>query len=69
MPNVVELTYTVPDMTCGGCRRSVSDKLDQLPGVESIDIDLPTRRVTVRGQDVDDEAVRAAIVDAGFQAA
>lgn len=69
MPDNAELTYTVPEMTCGGCRRSVTDTLNRLPGVESVDIDLPSRRVAVRGQGIDDDTVRAAIADAGFQAA
>lgn len=69
MSDSTELTYTVTDMTCGGCRQSVTDKLNQLPGVESFDIDVPSRRVTVRGQGIADEVVRAAIADAGFHAA
>lgn len=68
MSNTVELTYTVADMTCGGCRRSVTDRLNQLPGVDSFDIDLATQRVAVRGTQIDDDTVREAIAGAGFQA-
>lgn len=69
MSEITELSYTVPEMTCGGCRSTVSAKLSQLAGVASFDIDLPTRSVIVRGEEIDDETVRAAIADAGFEPA
>ena len=38
-------------------------------GVESVDVDLERKLVVVRGDDVDDAAVRAAIDEAGYEAA
>jgi copper chaperone CopZ len=35
-------------------------------GVDSVDVDLDGKRVTVRGSALDDTAVRAAIDEAGY---
>ncbi len=42
-------TFTVPDMTCGHCEKTIRGALaEALPGAD-IGIDLPTHRVTVTG--------------------
>jgi len=64
-----EITYTVPDMSCGHCKSAVSSELAQVAGVDSVDVDLDTKVVTVRGSVLDDAALRAAIVEAGYAAA
>lgn len=37
----------VPDMSCDHCVRTISNTLSPLPGVASVSVDLPTRRVEV----------------------
>jgi copper chaperone CopZ len=64
-----EITYTVPGMHCGHCERAVSCELQQVAGVESVQVDLETKVVTVRGAGLDDAALRAAIDEAGYEAA
>jgi copper chaperone CopZ len=64
-----EITYTVPDMSCGHCKQSVSSALGEVAGVDRVDVDLDTKLVTVRGHDLDDAALRAAIDEAGYEAA
>ena len=39
----------VQGMSCGGCVKSVTTALKSLPGVSSVDVDLPTGHVTVNG--------------------
>ena len=63
-----EFTYRVPDMSCGHCEHAVSTELQTAEGVESVDVDLETKLVTVRGHDLDDQALRAAIDEAGYEA-
>ncbi len=60
-------TYVVEGMTCEHCRLSVSEELLELAGVESVDVDLAAGRVTVRGEDVADAAVRTAVETAGYR--
>ena len=64
-----EITYTVPDMSCSHCKQAVSSELGEVAGVDSVDVDLDTKLVTVRGHDLDDAALRAAIEEAGYEAA
>jgi copper chaperone len=64
-----ELTYTVPAMHCGNCTAAVEREVAQVPGVQSVEADLQTKLVLVRGETVDDAAVRAAIEEAGYTAA
>ena len=63
------LTYTVPGMSCGHCKASVTEEVSAVSGVEAVDVDLETKLVTVRGESLDDATLREAIADAGFEAA
>lgn len=61
-------TYTVTGMTCGHCVNSVSAEIGQLPGVTGVHVDLANGAVTVTSaQPLDDDAVRAAVDEAGYQ--
>lgn len=60
-------TYTVPGMSCGHCEKKVSEKLRAVEGVESVDVDLGTKLVTVTGPSLEDSALRAAIAAAGYE--
>ena len=61
-------TFTVKGMTCDHCVRSVSEEVAEVPGVEAVDVNLETGRVTVAGE-FSDEAVVAAVEEAGYEAA
>jgi copper chaperone len=64
-----ELSYTVSAMHCGHCKAAVTEEVEQVEGVTGVDVDLDTKLVVVRGEGVSDDAVRAAIVEAGYEAA
>lgn len=66
---MTELTYTVAAMHCGHCTAAVEREVAQVPGVAAVVADLQTKRVVVRGDDLDDGAIRAAIDEAGYEAA
>jgi copper chaperone len=65
-----ETTYLVDGMSCDHCTIAVRGEVSRIPGVASVDVDLPSKRVRVRGAgvDVDDAAVIAAIDEAGYDA-
>ena len=63
------LTFRVPDMHCGHCKASVTEEVSAVNGVEDVDIDLDTKLVVVRGQDLDEATLREAIEEAGYEAA
>jgi copper chaperone CopZ len=62
-------TYVVEGMTCGHCRLSVTEEVAAVSGVEAVDADITTGRLTVRGEDIDDTAVREAVAEAGYRLA
>lgn len=62
-------TYNVPGIHCGHCERAIKDEVSNVEGVISVGVDLDSKVVTVSGEAVSDEAVRAAILEAGYEAA
>ncbi len=64
-----EVTYRVPDMSCGHCKQAVSQELLAVDGVESVEVDLDTKLVVVQGNGLDDAQLRTAIEEAGYEAA
>jgi copper chaperone len=60
-------TYTVSGMTCEHCVRSVTEEVGRIPGVDRVDVDLPTGSVTVSSSsELRTEDMRAAIDEAGY---
>jgi copper chaperone CopZ len=63
------LVYLVPGMHCAHCVAAVEEEVSGVPGVDSVAVDLETKRVDVAGRALDDGAIRAAIEEAGYEAA
>ncbi|EAQ00902.1 putative metal-binding protein [Janibacter sp. HTCC2649] len=60
-------TFTVTGMTCGHCVASVTEEVSEIAGVENVDIDLATGSVTITSTTpLEDDAVRAAVEEAGY---
>jgi copper chaperone len=63
-------TYTVAGMTCEHCVASVSEEVQEISGVEDVQVVLETGSLTVTSAAPIDEAeVRTAVEDAGYQLA
>jgi copper chaperone len=63
-------TYTVQGMTCGHCVSSVTEEVGLIDGVQKVDVDLASGLVTVTSEgDLSEDAVRAAVTEAGYQLA
>jgi copper chaperone len=60
-------TYSVAGMTCAHCILSVREEVSDVAGVVSVDVDLASGRLTVAGEGFGDEAVRRAVVEAGYE--
>ena len=66
----VTSTYTVTGMTCSHCVQAVTGEISTLPGVAEVRIDLASGAVTVTSEaPLADEAVRAAVDEAGYELA
>lgn len=61
-------TLTVEGMACGGCEANVEEAVGALEGTESVEADTESDTVEIVG-DLEDDAVRAAIEDAGYSVA
>ncbi len=58
---------SLPTMTCSGCEASIRGALSNLPGVDSIRINLGDRTIIVSGN-IQIDPVIAAIAMAGYRA-
>ena len=63
------MIYQVAGMTCDHCKKAVTTEVSAVAGVESVQVDLDTKVVTVVGEGLDDTVLRAAIEEAGYEAA
>lgn len=61
--------YQVTGMTCGHCEMSVREEVAQIAGVDTVEVSAQTGRLSVTAaQTIDDAAVFAAVVEAGYSA-
>lgn len=65
----MKATYTVHGMTCGHCELSVQEEVEEVAGVESARADHASGALTVRGEQLDDASIRAAVEAAGYEVA
>jgi copper chaperone len=63
------VTYSVPTIHCDHCAMSIREEVSEVEGVDEVAVDLDSKLVTVTGRRLDDAALRAAIVEAGYEAA
>jgi copper chaperone len=68
MPHMEIAELKVVGMTCSGCVRSVTRALTNVAGVATVDVSLDQAlaRVTFDPAKVNRSAIRAAVVEAGF---
>jgi copper ion binding protein len=68
MTDTVVQSWTVSGMTCEHCVASVSEEVSELAGVRSVEVLLDSGRLTVdTDRPLSDEAVRAAVEEAGYR--
>ena len=63
------VTYTVPTIHCAHCAMSIREEVSEVEGVDEVAVDIDSKLVTVSGRGLDDGALRAEIVEAGYEAA
>ena len=63
-------TFTVVGMTCGHCVSAVTEEVSSVEGITGVDVDLDSGALTVTSEAaVDEDAVRAAVEEAGYSVA
>jgi copper chaperone len=67
---VISQTYAVVGMTCSHCVNAVTEELEKLVGVRSVNVDLAAGTVDVASDSpLSVDEVRAAVDEAGYQLA
>lgn len=59
-------TLLVEGMSCGHCEMAVKKAVGALEGVESVLVDLGAKKVEVEGNNLEDNIIKEAIEDAGY---
>ena len=59
--------YKVEGMTCGHCVAAVTEEVEQVPGVQGVSVELAGGRLAVAGDSLDDDRIRAAVEEAGYE--
>lgn len=63
----METVFNVEKMMCGGCEANVKKVLAEVSNIDSVEVDLEAKTVTVSG-DIDAAAIASTISDAGYPA-
>ena len=59
-------SYRVSGMSCEHCKAAVADEVGAVEGVESVRVDLAEGLLEVEGPSISDEAIAAAVEEAGY---
>ena len=64
------ITYSIPAIHCMHCTHTIQLELTEMPGVESVQTDLPGKQVTVTfAPPADDAKIRALLAEIEYPAA
>ena len=60
--------FNVTGMTCGHCEMSVREEVEEIPGASVSQVSHETGRLVVESDQPVDDAVKAAVEEAGYKA-
>lgn len=60
-------TYSVPEISCGHCKSAIESEVSAVDGIGSVNVDIEGKRVTVDLGSASEDAVIAAIDEAGYE--
>ena len=64
------MTKTIEGMSCGNCVRHVTEAIQGVPGVKSVDVSLEGKSAAIQFDwQIDEVALRKAVEDAGYRVA
>lgn len=61
-----ELELKVTNVKCGGCASAIQDGLLALSGVESIEVDIASGMVRIKGTGLDSTAISTKLGELGY---
>jgi copper chaperone len=65
------ITYTAPAISCEHCRHAIEDAVGAMPGVQSVEVEIPARTVQVRYDPaaIDPARIEATLEEEGYPVA
>ncbi|AEJ20623.1 CopZ family metallochaperone [Gracilinema caldarium] len=60
-------TLEIEGMTCKHCVMHVTNALKAVAGVTTVQVDLAGNKAVVEGSNLDDQALKDAVADAGYE--
>lgn len=57
----------VEGMSCGHCEKAVKGAVGSLAEVSNVEVDLNSKKVTVEGENLQDNSLKEVIEDAGYE--
>jgi copper chaperone len=64
----MSIELNVTGMTCGHCKAAVEKALQNVSGVNTTQVDLASGKVSVEGEQVNTDALIAAVIEEGYSA-
>lgn len=63
-------TYFIPNMSCGSCKAKIEGKLNGLTGVDSANVEVANKQLTVTFDDsvIKNESIVDAVSEVGYTA-
>ncbi len=61
------ITIKISGMTCNHCKANVENNLKELPGIESVVVDLNAKNAQIQGDNIDFELIKQTLEDIGYQ--
>lgn len=63
----MKMVFTVEGMSCQHCVKAVKNALSEVQGVKSVEVDLAAKKVEVEGDNLQEQQLKDAIQDAGYE--
>jgi len=63
------LELKVQNVKCGGCASAIQEGLGSLAGIEAVEVAVDSGTVRLRGEALDDAAIRAKLAELGYPVA
>ncbi|MEJ2141325.1 MAG: heavy-metal-associated domain-containing protein [Gammaproteobacteria bacterium] len=63
-----KLEIQASNIKCGGCVSNVQNGLKEMDGIATVEVDIPSNKVTVEGSELDQSAIEAKLAELGYPA-
>ena len=64
------VTYSIPNISCGHCTRTIENEVSDLEGVKSVNASIETRQATITFEPpADEDKIKALLAEINYPAA